>query len=156
MTCEYEDVAPETGFRGNFEEVGRAFGQANKEGWRLTKEGQSKNETHQGYVQGEGAVAGHSENCLGPLEDFWGDDEGGCTDLKYRSPCEHQGGDVVKNKCIKSRSKQSRGVGEGKNQSENTIHGSLCRCHPEGRMKVLETKLIMCQGLSIIRLMEGV
>ena len=104
VTCEYEDVAPETGFRGNFEEVGRAFVQAYKEGWRLIKEGKPKNETHQGYVQGEGAGVNHTENGLEPCEDY----QGGCTNLEFRCPCQPQGGYDVENKGAKSKSKRSR------------------------------------------------
>ena len=108
LTFQCEDVAPETGFRGNFEEVGRAFVQAYKEGWRLIKEEQPKNETHQGYVQGEGAGVNHPENGLEPCEDFWWDDQGGCTDLGFRCPCQPQGGDDVENKGAKSKSKRPR------------------------------------------------
>ena len=43
LNCKNEDVAPETGLSGNFEDIGRAFVQAYKEGWRLYK--QPKNET---------------------------------------------------------------------------------------------------------------
>ena len=62
--------------------------QAYKEGWRLTKEVQPKNETHQGFVQVESVGAINSENCL---DDFWWDEEGSCTDLEFRSPHERQG-----------------------------------------------------------------
>ena len=110
-TCKNEDVALETGFRGNFEDVGRAFVQAYKEGWRLTKEERPENETHQ--VESAGVI--NHEHCL---EDFSWDEEGSCTDSDYRSPCERQEGDDAQDKGTKTRSKRSRGGRRRKNRSK--------------------------------------
>ena len=46
-TCKEDDFRPKAGFRETYEEIGRAFVQAQKEGWKLCKH---KNETSGGKV----------------------------------------------------------------------------------------------------------
>ena len=47
-TCKKDDFRPRAGFHETYEEIGRAFVQAQKEGWKLCK--QHKNETRGGKV----------------------------------------------------------------------------------------------------------
>ena len=86
-TYKSDNFCPKAGLHKTYEEIGRAFVQAQKEGWRLYK--QPKNETHREYVPTDRAEAVNLENSLGDLEDFWWDEEGSCTDLEgNRSPSE--------------------------------------------------------------------